>query len=310
MSNTVTLTIAGNPAPAQDAFRQVGKSSEDMAEKVHQSGQAFDDAAERSDALDTRAMGFRDTLTGIQDGAVGVKQAAAGNWGFETLLLLGTGIGDLASGFTNFLIPAVKAMTAAKWLENAAWLASPITWIIIGIIALVAVIVLIATKTDWFSKAWSASWKWIKESASNVWEWLKKVPGWIGDAFRVVATAITAPFRIAFNFIADAWNNTVGRLSWSVPAWIPGIGGNSISVPHIPKFHSGGVVPGIPGSETLAVLQAGERVSTRGSGASTTIEIRSGGSMIDDALVELMSRAIRNSGGDVQLAVGGRNGRR
>ncbi|HEV8568931.1 MAG TPA: hypothetical protein VGQ92_17925, partial [Actinoplanes sp.] len=192
-----------------------------------------------------------------------------------------------------------KVWAAAQWLMNTALFASPITWIIVGIIALVAVIVLIAKKTDWFSKAWGAAWGWIKKAASNVWEWLKKVPGWIGTAFSKVTSFITAPFKAAFNTVADAWNNTVGRLSWSVPSWVPVIGGNSISVPHLPHFHSGGVVPGAPGSEMLAVLQAGERVIPAGGRGGGEQWIRVDLGDLGDALLQPIAKAVSRRGGQV-----------
>jgi hypothetical protein len=208
------------------------------------------------------------------------------------------------------LVGIFGLVTAAQWAWNAAQLASPTTWIIAGIVALIAIIVLIATKTDWFQKAWKNSWRWIKDAASDTWDWLKKVPGWIGGAFAKVASFITLPFRTAFNFVADAWNNTVGRLSFTFPGWVPGIGGNSISVPHIPKFHSGGVVPGVPGSEVMTLLQAGERVSSAtSSGGAAVIEIRGDGSAIADGLIEILSKAVRGRGGDVQIVLGGRSAR-
>jgi hypothetical protein len=303
--NTVAITIAGDSKPAEDAFRRVGDASDDMGRRVADDG--FGRAAEAADSVDTKAMGFRDTLTGLQDGALGIKQAAAGDWGFETLLLLGFGLGDLASGMVNFLIPAMKGFTTAVKANTLAMLASPTTWIVLAIIALIAVIVLIATKTDWFSKAWAASWKWIKNTAANVWDWLKQVPGWIGTAFGKIAGFITAPFRAAFNFVADAWNNTIGRLSFTFPGWIPGIGGNSINVPNIPKFHSGGVVGGTPGSEQLAILQAGERVSTAGGGG-PVVTLRSDGSRVVDVLLELVAEGVQGRGGNVQVALGGSRG--
>lgn len=198
------------------------------------------------------------------------------------------------------LVGVLALVTAGQWLWNAAQAASPMTWIIVGIVALVAVIVLIATQTTWFQDIWNAAWSGIKSAASAVWEWLRQVPGWIGGAFAAVgewvsrpfrdafawaqraaadgwayiqsipgriagtfasvAGAISRPFRSAFNFVSDAWNNSIGRLSWTVPGWIPFIGGNTISAPRLPKFHTGGVVPGAMGQEVLAVLQAGERV--------------------------------------------------
>lgn len=315
MSNTVTLTFAGDTAGAEQAFDRVGGGARDMGRKVEEAGDSFDRAAEKSDTLDTRAMGFRDTLTGIQDGAEGVKRAASGDWGFETLLLLGFGIGDLASGFTNALIPAVKSMRTAQLGLNTAFLTSPLTWIILAIAALVAIIVVIATKTDWFQRAWRASWGWIKNAAGAAWDWIKNkalgvwnwlqgIPGRLKSAFSTVASIITAPYRFAFNAIARLWNNTIGRLSWTVPSWIPGIGGNTIGAPKLPKFHSGGVVPGVPGSEVMAILQAGERVSPATSNGSISLEIHSGGSRFDDALVEVLANAIRVRGGNVQLVLG------
>ncbi|MGN1299966.1 MAG: hypothetical protein ACI4VC_01275, partial [Clostridia bacterium] len=38
------------------------------------------------------------------------------------------------------------------------------------------------------------------------------------------------------------WNNTVGKISFEVPDWIPGMGGKGFSVPKIPEFATGGIV--------------------------------------------------------------------
>src|SRR5699024_1914627 len=57
---------------------------------------------------------------------------------------------------------ATGVMTAAQWALNSALLANPMTWVVAGIVALVAAIVLIATKTDWFQRAWTVAWNGIK----------------------------------------------------------------------------------------------------------------------------------------------------
>lgn len=206
------------------------------------------------------------------------------------------------------LVGITGLVTAAQWAWNAAQLASPTTWIIIGIGLVVAGVILLVTHMGLVKKAWEAAWKGIKIAASDTWDFIKQIPHWLGNAFSSVASVISAPFRTAFNFIADAWNNTIGRLSWTVPGWIPGIGGDTLSVPHIPKFHSGGTVPGTPGSEVLAVLQAGEHVDTAssqiGGGGGMTITINSGGSALDDLLVEVLAGAIGRLGGNVQAVLG------
>lgn len=322
MANEIKLTFAGDSAQLENTFDRVGGAARTMETEVRGAGEGFDRVGEAADNVDTRAMGFRDTLTGLQDGFAGIKQVTSGDIGFESLLLLGFGIGDLASGFYNLLIPAMKSAvtwlgntkvgqlataaatkvwTGAQWLMNTALFASPITWIVLGILALIAIIVLIATKTDWFSKAWNASWSWIKKAASNTWDFIKKIPGWIGSAFGKVGDLISRPFRTAFNWVADAWNNTVGRLSFSIPSWVPGVGGNGWSVPNIPKFHTGGVAPGTMGAEFLAVLRAGETVNASGSssgggGQGGVLEVIGTGS-----LGTLFAGAIRS--GDIQLRV-------
>jgi hypothetical protein len=232
----------------------------------------------------------------------------------------------------NGLVGIVGLVTAAQWAWNAAQTANPIGLIIVAVGALIAIIVVIATKTTWFQDLWRVTWGGIKKAASAVGSWFKdtlwgkwikgswdaimnkgvqvylwfqKLPGKLKAAFANIAISLYAPFRAAFNKVSDAWNNTIGRLSWTVPGWIPGIGGASISAPQLPKFHQGGVVPGPPGTEVPILAMAGETVTPAGGGA--VIEIRSSGSQLDDLLVEILSRSIRRRGGNVQTVLGGRN---
>lgn len=207
---------------------------------------------------------------------------------------------NMVAPLLSGLIGIVGLITAVQWAWNAAQLASPTTWIVIGILALIAVIVLIAVKTDWFQKAWRASWAWIKTAAKNTWDFLKQIPGWIGTAFSAVYHWLVDPFRNAFNQIARLWNSTVGALSWTVPGWIPGIGGSSINVPDIPTFHSGGTVPGVPGTNVVTMLQAGETVGTAVSdrgGNGDWLSIDAGA--IGDAILDVVSAAVARRGGRV-----------
>lgn len=217
-------------------------------------------------------------------------------------------------------------VTAAQWAWNAAQLASPLTWIVLAVAAVVAALVILEMKTGVVSKAWSKAWNWIKESAAAVgrwfrdtlwgkwirgaWDgildkgrdvlaWFRDVPGKLRTAFSKVKDFIYQPFRNAFNAISAAWNNTIGALSWTVPGWVPGIGGNSIGVPDLPYFHQGGTVAGPPGKETLAVLQAGEQVRSRSSVAADAAAagppIRR--DMIVDELIRVIADRIEQRGG-------------
>jgi len=84
-----------------------------------------------------------------------------------------------------------------------------------------------------------------------------KVGGLINAALAGIADLITRPFKAAFNAIADLWNNTIGKLEWTVPDWIPGIGGNRVEVPDIPRFQTFGALTIVmpPGSDGYDVAR-------------------------------------------------------
>jgi TP901 family phage tail tape measure protein len=101
----------------------------------------------------------------------------------------------------------------------------------------------------------------IKNGIATVWGFFQTAKDIIGSVFSNIADAISGPFRTAFNFISDAWNNTVGKLSWSVPGWVPVIGGNTISAPKLPRFASGGYFnTSMAGGSGLAVLHDNEMI--------------------------------------------------
>lgn len=83
----------------------------------------------------------------------------------------------------------------------------------------------------------------------------------ISGAFSTIYDIVTSPFRAAFNFIANAWNNTVGKISFEVPDWVPGLGGKGFSIPKIPTFASGGFFDtAVSGGVGLAVLHDNEMI--------------------------------------------------
>lgn len=87
----------------------------------------------------------------------------------------------------------------------------------------------------------------------------------IGDRISSVADVIRKPFLWAFDKISEMWNNTIGKLSFTIPDWVPGIGGNTIAAPKLPrvKFHEGGTVDGrMSGDEVVARLLRSETVLT------------------------------------------------
>jgi hypothetical protein len=128
--------------------------------------------------------------------------------------------------------------------------------------------------------------------------------------FNGLTTYFTGVFNIykdLFNGIAKLWNSTVGKLSFNIPSWVPGIGGKGFSVPNIPYLSEGGIVTG----PTLAMI--GERgpeavipLSGRGGGMGNyTINITGGlgsSAEIGTAVVNAI-RAFNRQNGPANIAV-------
>jgi hypothetical protein len=128
--------------------------------------------------------------------------------------------------------------------------------------------------------------------------------------FEGLTTYFTGVFNIyksLFNGIAKLWNSTVGKLSFSIPSWVPSIGGKGFSVPNIPYLAEGGIVTG----PTLAMI--GERgpeavipLSGRGGGIGNyTINITGGlgsSAEIGTAVVNAI-RAFNRQNGPANIAV-------
>lgn len=120
---------------------------------------------------------------------------------------LAVGLGILAT--------AIGIMVVAQMAWNAALALSPVTWIVLGIVALIAVIVLVATKTKFFQTVWGA-----------VWGFLKMVGGWIKTIFvgyftfmwrilMVIVKAIWAAVKMYFGFWFGLFQKVKG---WVVSA--------------------------------------------------------------------------------------------
>lgn len=106
-----------------------------------------------------------------------------------------------------------------------------------------------------------------------------------------------------------AWLSPVVNLLMKVNSATGGgsIQGQKMSKPNVPRFHSGGTVGGAPGSETLAILQAGERVIPPGGsgGGRIVLEVRSSGSSAADGFfLEMLRKATSVTGGVVVTTTG------
>lgn len=114
----------------------------------------------------------------------------------------------------------------------------------------------------------------------SLWSGLKNffmsaVNGW-RNIFNKIGDAIRAPFKAAFNAVADFWNKTIGKMHFQAPDWVPGIGGKGFSMPKIPKLSTGienfgGGLAYVHKGEVLANLPKGTDVIPKGKVGSGTV---------------------------------------
>jgi len=89
----------------------------------------------------------------------------------------------------------------------------------------------------------------------------------IGSVFGRIKDILLAPFR-AMRDIAEKAINWIIRklntLSWTVPDWVPFVGGKTFgfNIPeiHLPEFKLGGIVPGLLGQAVPIMAHAGEMI--------------------------------------------------
>jgi hypothetical protein len=204
--------------------------------------------------------------------------------------------------WTNAIQPAFKAIAAiATWLwQNIikpyfTAIGTIIMWVVNRVKTSIAFWRAAFSAIGALISAW---WSKTKDRFNSIVDFVRSIPGKFRAGLSKLASVITAPFRAGFNAVARLWNNTVGQLSFTIPSWVPGLGGKGWSAPQLPTFHEGGIVGGPRGAEVLGVLQGGERVLPLGSedagGGRLTID--SAGSRIDDAIVEIIARAVRRRG--------------
>jgi phage-related protein len=327
---------------ASAKFDRVGQAAESAGKKMHESssggeqmGRGIDRATEAADTLDTRAMGYRDTLTGVQDSMNGVSMIANGDL-FNGFLTLGMGVGDLASGFANFLLPnlgkfslaSLRAGAASKIqaagslmaaagqrVLNVAMRANPIGLVITALIILGTAFIVAYKKSETFRRIVQAAMGGVRAAGQAVAGFFRGTVGpafsavfavvgayahaWrvvmstaadgVRVAFSSVARVIAAPFHAAFAGIRAAWNNTIGGRGFSVPDWVPGIGGNSFN---IPMLAAGGIVTkptlimaGEAGPEAIVPLGRGGPGLDGEQGSTVVVQLVADGRMLQEVLL-------------------------
>ncbi len=183
-------------------------------------------------------------------------------------LIIAGAIGGLA-GTILVLNAAMKAWSAIQTIVNGLTLvwnvllnANPLGLIILAVVAFIAILTALYFKFDGVRKVVDSVFGFIKTAVTTGIDFLTKY-----------VETVLGIYKTVFNTIAKLWNNTIGKLSFSIPDWVPGIGGKGFDVPDIPMLAAGGIVTG----PTLAMIgEAGPEAViplNRGGGVGATYNI-------------------------------------
>lgn len=243
-----------NGAGAQEFLQGVAQKADELVPKIQ--------------GIVTKAFEFGNT---VRD-----------NWGpiKETLIGVGTAVGVVAVGMGALkVITTVTTMvqgfktamglaTAGQWAMNTAMLASPLTWVVVGIAAVVAAGVLLYR-----------NWDTVKVKAGELWATTK-------EKFAGIKSAVSSFVQPAigwFESIGQKWNSFKNSISsFKVPKWVSSVGSTiGKAAGAVGKFVSGSHADGlnrVPYDGYIAELHKDEMVIP----ARQSERIRAAGGSIDN----------------------------
>ena len=206
----------------------------------------------------------------------------------EAVLPYLTKFGDWAAKHPGIILAvgaAIAVIAASIMAVNLAMALNPFSAIIIGVVAVGAAVVLAYKKFEGFRNVVDAVFSGIKVGFDFVVSYFK--------------TLLTI-YKGIFNGIASLWNNSIGKLSFKFPSFVPGFGGKGFDVPNIPMLAQGGIVT----SPTLALIGEGagpeaviplDRMGEfgMGGGGGVTINVQGGD---PQAVVDALTRWYRQNG--------------
>lgn len=190
---------------------------------------------------------FKDSLSAVADNLLPrIGEVFGSIFGSipTPILAVASAIGAVVAGITAYnavmevknVLDAIQEAGSIKLALaqiglNTAMLASPITWVVAGITALVAAFVILWNKSEGFRNFWIGLWEaiktavapvveWIKEAFSTAWDYIKSVweqvqpyfsAIWEGikAVFSVVVDVLGAYFETAWSAIQAVWNVVV-----------------------------------------------------------------------------------------------------
>ncbi len=142
--------------------------------------------------------------------------------------VLGAVLGVVAAALSALII-VVTAYTVAQWAMNAAVLANPITWIIVGIVAAIAAVVaIIVVVIEYWDQIVAA----VKKACSAVVSFIKSAFNWIKNNWKGLLLFITNPIAGVFKLLydnCDGFRETVDTVVAAVKSFFKNLWSNIVS---------------------------------------------------------------------------------
>lgn len=158
-------------------------------------------------------------VSGIKSVAVQIASMAktAAVTGVTALKSMALGLIGMAKQAVITAATALPGLIASVWSFTAALLANPVTWIVIGIVALIAAIILLWQNWDqvvaWLQNAWAGFVNGIKAGFDWIMNLFSGMPEWLKIALAVFLPFIGIPLLIIENwdsivaFFVNLWGN-------------------------------------------------------------------------------------------------------
>lgn len=120
---------------------------------------------------------------------------------------------------------ALPGLISGVWSFTAALLANPITWIVIAIVALIAAIILLWNKCEWFRDGVKAVFSFLKDGVTQVFNTANTIFTGIGTVIGNVMTAAKDTVTEKLNNMKQAYNEHGGGIKGIAAAAVEGVKG-------------------------------------------------------------------------------------
>ena len=189
--------------------------------------------------------------------------------------------------FFKIIAIALAGIAASVVAINIAMSLNPITAIAIGIGLVAAAAVIAYKKFETF-----------REIVDNV---FGAIRWWASNVVIPIFQALLGAAQIAFKGIAAIWNNTVGRLSFTIPDWVPLLGGKSFSMPKI----GGGGGDGGGLTSARAFEESQKEIMAANPDVFTTPPVITPPGKVQNTAPPAFDKTSGNAGGFEQSGIGG-----